>query len=225
MVWKEFHNLFKRFGLEYFQKYYGIYRGFVVSVEDPANTGRLQLKVPQIYGDNEYKYWADSKGIYSGNGIGSYFLPNKGDPVWVSFENGDSRFPVWEYGAWSAGQAPRDASPKVKVIQTTSGHRIILNDNDESIHIERTGEESIVLNSKGISLISGSLSLGSLDGSKEKAVLGDTLKELLNELITEIALITVPTALGPSGTPLNLAKLNVIKSKLGTVLSTKVTLD
>ena len=53
----------------------------------------------------------------------------------------------------------------------------------------------------------------------EHMVLGDTLKGLLEQLIGAINSITVPTPHGPSGTPLNSAQFNSIKSQLGKILS------
>ena len=50
-------------------------------------------------------------------------------------------------------------------------------------------------------------------------VLGDTLKDLLSQLIGAINAITVPTPNGTSGTPLNSAQFNKIKAKLGDILS------
>jgi hypothetical protein len=48
----------------------------------------------------------------------------------------------------------------------------------------------------------------------EPVVKGTSLNLLLTELISAIQLITVPTALGPSGTPLNIMQLNGIAAKL-----------
>lgn len=59
----------------------------------------------------------------------------------------------------------------------------------------------------------------------EKAVLGETLKTKLEELIDAILAITVPTALGPSGTPINAAQFSTIKSQLDQILSNVNTLD
>ena len=56
------------------------------------------------------------------------------------------------------------------------------------------------------------------DGN-EKMVLGDTLVNLLGELIDAICALTVTTSTGPSGTPINSVSFTTIKSKLNTVLS------
>jgi len=58
-------------------------------------------------------------------------------------------------------------------------------------------------------------------GATEAVALGDTLKGILDEILDAINLITVPTPMGVSGTPLNFAVFETIKAKLDTILSTK----
>ena len=64
-----------------------------------------------------------------------------------------------------------------------------------------------------------------LNGGDEAMVLGDTLKDLLGELIDEISKITVGTAVGTSTPPTNIAQFQVIKTKLSQFLSKKSKLD
>lgn len=173
-------------GLEQFDRFYGNYRGTVHSNDDPDNLGRLQLKVPKVYGDEPYEEWASPKGIYSGSGVGSFWIPADGDQVWVSFENGDVRFPIWEYGSWRTGEVPKGATKDIKILQTNSGQRIEFNDTDKLIRITDSHSHVIEMNEKGISIVSGTISIGSLDVSAEPAVLGDTAVALLNEFITDI---------------------------------------
>lgn len=169
-------------GLESFGRYYGIYKGFVASNNDPDNLGRLQLKVPQIYGDDIYDYWALPKGVYSGNGVGSFFIPYKDDFVWVQFENGDPRFPVWDYGWWSKNSAPKGAKPSVKIIQTNSGHRIEMDDDNKSISIIDANGNIVNLNKDGIYLKNS--------GDTEQAVKGNTCVKLLNDMLTDFGKIS-----------------------------------
>lgn len=56
----------------------------------------------------------------------------------------------------------------------------------------------------------------------EPVVLGNQLKDLLNEVLDKITALTVPTAVGPSGPPVNVADFVAIKSKLNNFLSQKV---
>jgi|SRR6478609_5519878 len=164
------------YGLEYFKRYYATYRGTVADNEDPDVLGRIRINVPPIYGTITPNYWAWPKGMYSGKDIGFYALPNKGDMVWISFENGDPRFPIWEYGHWAMNQTPKTAKgPKQKVFQTTSGMRLVYDDEKQKIVIFRSEGRVIEVNADGISL-------GSEGKSKHPGAYGDILEEVLEEL-------------------------------------------
>lgn len=56
----------------------------------------------------------------------------------------------------------------------------------------------------------------------ESSVLGESLKSKLEELIDAIVTLTVPTAVGPSGPPVNSAQFTNIKSQLESILSEKI---
>lgn len=194
-------NLITKFGLEQFNRYYGIYRGFVQNVEDPENRGRIQVSVPRVYGKQTYEKWADPKGMYSGKQIGSFWIPNVGDTVWIQFEHGDARFPVWDYGWWRKGDVPEDASPKIKILQSTNGHRIVLDDDNDLIRVTDSHGNILEMNETGMSLVTEKISLGSLDGSKEPAVLADTIMDLLNEFRDDLGkLAAIQTSSGITST-------------------------
>lgn len=210
-------------GLESFGIYYGSYKGFVSDNEDPDGKGRLIVKVPEIYGEDIHEYWALPKNAYAGKDKGFSFIPDVGDGVWVSFEKGDPRFPIWE-GGWFIDSSPSD-NPLIKKIKT-SKCGITFNDEEESITIE-TSKKQIVINSTGVSLVSDKISLGTLNTSNEKAILGDTLKGILNDLLSAIQALTVTcTSPGsPSSVPVNIAQFVAIQGQLESILSSKVTLD
>jgi hypothetical protein len=71
--------------------YGGKYRGSVVSDDDPMQQHRLQVVVPEVYGD-DVSVWAVPS-LPVGGGEPSAAI---GDTVWVSFEHGDTDLPVWE---------------------------------------------------------------------------------------------------------------------------------
>lgn len=93
-------------------------------------------------------------------------------------------------------------------------HKIIFNA-DEAHYTDKFNNEA-VFDENNIQFKCKKFNVG--DGG-EHMVLGDTLKDLLEQLIGAINSITVPTPYGPSGTPLNSAQFNSIKSQLSKILS------
>ena len=69
--------------------YPGIYRAVVVDDNDPDRLRRLKVRVPAVCGDGE-PLWASACVP-----AGSRRQPKVGSSVWVMFEGGDGRRPVW----------------------------------------------------------------------------------------------------------------------------------
>src|SRR5262249_39459617 len=98
--------------------FFGKFRGKVTDNRDPLMLGRLRLKVPDIFGENE-SGWALPALPYTGNGVGLFLIPPTDASVWVEFEHGDPEYPIWAGGFWAQGELP--ASPAVaemKVLKT-----------------------------------------------------------------------------------------------------------
>ena len=85
-------------GLEQFGRFYSVYRGFVWNREDPLKYSRLQIIIPEITGTKPHLYWAWPVGGFAGEGYGMQVLPQVGDVVWVQFEKGHTKKPVWSHG-------------------------------------------------------------------------------------------------------------------------------
>lgn len=169
-------------GLEFFGKYYSEYRAYVVDNNDPEKQGRLQLLVPGII-DDPTEYWAPSSGVFSGSGYGFHFIPPNGSIVWVSFENGNPNFPVWRHSYFGANEIPEEKSDVNNFwIATPFGHSIELDDSNKTLRISNANGDVVEINDIGISIISNSIFLGTLDDAKEPAVMGDTLEKSLTEL-------------------------------------------
>jgi hypothetical protein len=187
-IWTQFRKKLADYGLEYFGKFYSFYRGSVYDNKDPEVRGRLRIKCPQIYDETSPNIWALPRGMH----VGSYVIPQINDPIYITFENGDPRFPCWEYGWYYKSAAPDNAAVDNYMFQTAGGQRIEFNDKDEKITLTNKGGFIIDLTKDGIKIHKG----------------GDSLKKSIDDLYAEIKLITVPTPLGPSGTPINQAKFD-----------------
>jgi uncharacterized protein involved in type VI secretion and phage assembly len=105
---------------------------YVARVETVEDLGRIQVSIPSIFEANDPSAFAWARPCMP---FAHFFVPNVGDFVWVAFENGDPSAPVW-LGIWyPQGTVPSEAdvSPPVKrVIRSTSGHVIVMDDTDGS---------------------------------------------------------------------------------------------
>lgn len=134
--------------------YYSIYRGFVADNNDPENLARVKVKVPQIYGEDYIPdYWAWPRGMPAGKNMGLFIMPNKDDCIWVTFENGDTDYPVWEHGWWADGEVPAEAknngtNPSNIVLQGVKGHRIEIDNNNNRVKVSTKRGIALVIDEK-----------------------------------------------------------------------------
>ena len=131
-------------------RFYGKYRGTVTDVEQPGR-GRIKATVPAVLGD-QATGWCDPCVPYAGNNVGIAFLPDVGAGVWIEFEGGDVSYPIWSGCYWRDGEIPSKVAPGAMVIQTTSGHQIVLDDNEGAVTISDSNGNSITLDGSGITL-------------------------------------------------------------------------
>jgi uncharacterized protein involved in type VI secretion and phage assembly len=136
-------------------KYYGKYRGFVASNEDPDQLGRLQLRIPSVLG-TAVTDWALPCLPFGGTaGLGWFVIPEPDAQVWVEFEEGELRRPIWVGTFWQKGSdIPADAQktpPTTRLLQTPSGHILQLDDEDgkEQIRLHHAGGAELLIDENG----------------------------------------------------------------------------
>ncbi len=175
--------------------YFGKYRGVVIDNNDPLNRGRIKVNVPGVLGNMES--WAMPCLPYTGNGVGSYVMPEAGSGVWVEFEAGDVSFPIWSGGFWADTELPQNeegttASPWLKIFRTAGGIMATFDDlrkiitlsdqngrNMLSIDVERgciriNADTSVILEAPQIELA---------ENSTHPLVFGDDLLNYLSQLV------------------------------------------
>lgn len=131
-------------------RFYGKYRGTVTDVEQPGR-GRIKANVPAVLGD-QTTGWCDPCVPYAGPSVGIAFLPEVGNGVWIEFEGGDVSYPIWSGCYWRDGEIPSNVAPGTMVIQTKSGHQIVLDDNGGSVTITDSNGNTITLDQSGITV-------------------------------------------------------------------------
>jgi len=86
-------------------------------------------------------------------------------------------------------------------------------------YIDKFENEISIDGESGDVLIHGTNSIKLGKDAEEPAVLGDTLAKLLDDIINAIKTITVPTALGPSGVPVNNPQFITIQNQINNIKS------
>ena len=141
--------------------YSTFYRGTVVDNTDPMNSGRVRVRIPQIYGSEEQRDkdiyvptyaipWATSAIMAgAGNNTGAYLIPNVGDTVFVTFENGDPKLPMY-FG----GIITRNGKNKFIGTDDVNGGRLYkASDNDFNTDITNRSQRVLYKSIKGATIL------------------------------------------------------------------------
>ena len=124
-------------------KMFGVEVALVTNVKDPDKLGRVKLKLVRLP-DGPETDWARVVQPAAGAGRGFYWIPHVNDEVLIAFERGEAHRPYVVGSLWNGKDKPmtkayEDENTTI-MIQTKSGHQIVLNDKD--------GEEKIVIGDK-----------------------------------------------------------------------------
>ena len=113
----------------------GVRVAIVRDNEDPEDIGRVKLGYPWR-DENDESYWARIATDMTGDGYGTYFLPEVGDEVLVAFENGDIHHPVVVGSLWTGQAKPpeqnSDGNNDIRKIETRGGHVVEFDDSDQN---------------------------------------------------------------------------------------------
>lgn len=148
-------NNIRRFGLEFVGLYYGSYPAYVINNEDPRGMGMIQVSLPTLLNEFSELPWALPKGMYAGDGYGAQCLPSIGDMVWVEFQMGRLKNPIWSHYFSLKGKKPIEfKNSKVYGFKTPVGHTILINDEDDTITVIHSKGSEILLDKDSILLSS-----------------------------------------------------------------------
>jgi uncharacterized protein involved in type VI secretion and phage assembly len=131
---------------------FGKYRGTVSTVGTGDDLGRIRAYIPSVLGDGTESIWIEPAVPFAGKDHGLLFLPEKGDGVWIEFEAGHPWLPIWTGFWWGKDQKPKTATEKVRVITTSHGHQIVLDDDKDQIRFEHGNGPSIVMEKDKITI-------------------------------------------------------------------------
>lgn len=132
---------------------FGLYTGIVASVDDPEQRGRVQLRIPALFGQEVHPAWALPIGMHVGDGSGTMIVPDVGTAVFVMFVDGSPEIPAYLPGAWPEPgpsvirsdpqfRPLQNAYPRVRLLwHSTVGRGLSLTEldnGDTTLHTERT---------------------------------------------------------------------------------------
>ncbi len=144
-MFERFYYTFITHGLEYFKKYYGVYRGTVSDNKDPENRGRIQAHVPAVGQQFAVNVWIDPAFPGAGLDRGMFWPPHIGDSVRVCFDQGDPSKPNIYWGGWfgtedlpSEFDSGAGETPVKRGFITRGGHSIVFDDTDGEQSLEIT---------------------------------------------------------------------------------------
>lgn len=85
------------------RRFSGSFLAEVVSVNDPDNLSRVQIRLLNFDGveGQDAPLWARVAVPFAGGNRGAFLLPDVGDEVLINFINGDPRFPIVVGGLWN----------------------------------------------------------------------------------------------------------------------------
>jgi uncharacterized protein involved in type VI secretion and phage assembly len=135
------------------RRIFGVALAQVKSNFDSTGQGRVQLKLPWLPG---FEPWARVAVLSAGDGRGTFFIPQDGDEVLVAFNQGNVNEPYVLGSLWNQSDPPparlsTDARNK-RIIRSPMGHRIELDDSDQSLKIETPAKHKIEITTDKIEL-------------------------------------------------------------------------
>lgn len=139
-------------------RYYGKYRGLVSDISDPEKMARIKAKVPAVFGEDESP-WAMPCVPFAGAKHGLVLLPEVDDGVWIEFEGGDLSRPIWSGCWWARSQMPEPQGETVRLLATSAGHQIFIDENADEIQLVHPGGPVVKIGAQEISLTVGSCSI------------------------------------------------------------------
>ena len=129
--------------------------GVVFGLDDPLRLGRILVRFPLL--EDWVSFWARLVVPMAGREQGTFFRPQIGDEVLVTFEQGEPRRPYILGSLWSQVDPPPPAAAAnidnyIRVIVSASGHVVRFDDTPGAPKIELItgdGERRVVLEGAG----------------------------------------------------------------------------
>lgn len=167
------------------KKIYGVTVCTVLNNFDCNGQARVQLSLPWLPG---FTPWARMANASGGSGAGSFFVPQIGEEVLVSFNHGDVREPYIMGSLWSTTKRPPALSPTdalfKRKIKTPAGHELEFDDMLQTVTLTSNVKTTLILDTQKaeISTPTASVSLSLAGEVTIKGAISITLDAPLIEI-------------------------------------------
>ena len=123
----------------------------VTDNKDPLKMGRVRVQFVWQKQSNTQTPWIQVIQPHAGAGKGSYMNPEINETVLVAFQGGNAEAPIVLGTAYNGGEIAEyyTEGNDIKILQTRSGTKVIMNDAEGSIRIEDPSGNSIFMDGKG----------------------------------------------------------------------------
>lgn len=141
----KFFSTMKSWGLEAYNLFYGRYRAFVVDNDDPEKMGRIKVRIPSLGHSTSDWLWAYPKfptpcGKVDGKSYGMYVPPPAKDTtVWVEFEVGRAKHPIYTGGWFGKDELPdkiADVAPAAWMFWSLAQNYLSFIDKEDEEEVE-----------------------------------------------------------------------------------------
>lgn len=129
-----------------------LFLGTVQNIDDPMGLGRIQAQIVGIYEDGELPWILVRKSSPFGNGpgFGTFGTPAVGSVAIITFQNGDSNYPICEGFISIADSIPGTfQNPNVWGFQDPSGNIIVVDMQSGTLTITHSSGTTISVDSSG----------------------------------------------------------------------------
>ncbi|MFZ1481795.1 MAG: phage baseplate assembly protein V [Paracoccaceae bacterium] len=154
--------------------FYGKYRGLVSENDDPDGLGRIKAEVPAVLGA-EVSQWAMPCLPFAGPKHGLALIPEVGDGVWIEFEAGNLNMPIWSGCWWADDQRPEPAGATQRLLATSAGHQVLIDEEADEIRLVHPGGAELVLGKDAITLTLGQ---AKIEMSSTEVIINDGMAKI-----------------------------------------------
>lgn len=138
------------------EKIEGLHIGTITQIdEDPKNENRLKVTIPALQEGGE-GIWAKLTHFYTTTEGGSFFIPDVGAQVVISFISNDTRFPIILGCIYTSSQEPYtniENENSLKSIVTKNKSMLEFDDSENKITLTTAEGNSIIINEKNKEII------------------------------------------------------------------------